>query len=93
MEKFFMLSNLCLFNNKSATYLHPTTGALSSLDLAFYNPTLYLITLGQYSWICVEATTTPQWMLNLSLKQLMTANVCGSLEQIGIHSKTFATVS
>jgi Endonuclease-reverse transcriptase len=41
MEK-FMMQNLCLLNNKSATYLHPGTGTLSSLDLAFCNPTLYL---------------------------------------------------
>jgi hypothetical protein len=38
MEKFLNQSNLCLLNNKSAT--------LSSLDLAFYEPTLYL----NYTW-------------------------------------------
>jgi Endonuclease-reverse transcriptase len=35
MEKFLMQSNLCLLNNKSATHLHPGTGMLSPLDLAF----------------------------------------------------------
>jgi hypothetical protein len=41
-----MHSNLCLLNNKSATCLHPGTGTLSSLDLAFCDPTLYL----NYTW-------------------------------------------
>jgi Endonuclease-reverse transcriptase len=39
MEKCLMQNNLCLLNNKSATYLHPETG---TLDLAFCDPTLYL---------------------------------------------------
>jgi Endonuclease-reverse transcriptase len=46
LEKFLMQSNLCLFNNKSATYLHPGTGTLSSLDLACCEPMLYL----NYTW-------------------------------------------
>jgi Endonuclease-reverse transcriptase len=46
MEKFFMQSNLCLLSNKSATCLHPGTGTLSSLDLAFCDPTLNL----NYTW-------------------------------------------
>jgi Endonuclease-reverse transcriptase len=46
MEKVLMQSNLCLLNKKSATYLHPGTGTLSSLDLAFCDPMLYL----NYTW-------------------------------------------
>jgi hypothetical protein len=46
MEKFLMQSSLCLLNNKSATYIHPGTGTLSSLDIAFCDPTLY----SNYTW-------------------------------------------
>ena len=46
IETFLVQSNLCLLNNKSATYLHPATGTLSSLDLAFCDPSLYL----NYTW-------------------------------------------
>jgi Endonuclease-reverse transcriptase len=46
VEKLLMQSNLCLLNSKSATYLHPGTGTLSSLDLAFCDSTLYL----NYTW-------------------------------------------
>jgi hypothetical protein len=42
MEKFLMQNSLCLLNNNSAPYLHPGTGTLSSLDLAFCDPSLYL---------------------------------------------------
>lgn len=46
VETFLIQSNLCLLNNKSATYLHPATGTLSSLDLAFCDSSLYL----NYTW-------------------------------------------
>jgi Endonuclease-reverse transcriptase len=46
VEKFVMQSNLCLLNNIYATYLHPGTGTLSSLDLSFCDPMLYL----NYTW-------------------------------------------
>ena len=46
METFLLQSNLCLLNNKCPTYLHPATGSLSSLDLAFCDPSLYM----NYAW-------------------------------------------
>lgn len=46
IETFLMQSNLCLLNGKQPTYLHPATGTLSSLDLAFCDPSLYL----NYKW-------------------------------------------
>jgi hypothetical protein len=41
----------------------------------------------------MEATTNLQWLLNLLLQQLMTANVGGSLALSGIYSETFAAAS
>jgi hypothetical protein len=46
IETFLLQSNLCLLNNKSPTYLHPATGSLSSLDLAFCDPSLFM----DYTW-------------------------------------------
>lgn len=46
IETFLMQNNLCLLNNKSITYLHPATGTLSSLDLAFCDPTIFM----DYMW-------------------------------------------
>ena len=37
---------LCLYNNKSPTYLHPATGTLTHLDLSICHPSLLL----DYSW-------------------------------------------
>jgi Endonuclease-reverse transcriptase len=46
LETLLLQSNLCLLNDKSPTYLHPETGSLSSLDLAFSDPSIVL----NYSW-------------------------------------------
>ena len=46
IETFLLQSNLCLLNNKTPTHLHPATGSLSSLDLAFCDPSLYF----DYIW-------------------------------------------
>jgi exonuclease III len=46
IEDFISSNNLCLMNNKKATYLHPATGHYSSLDLALCHPSVYL----DYSW-------------------------------------------
>ena len=35
-------NNLCLYNNKTPTYLHPATGTYTSLDLSICYPTLLL---------------------------------------------------
>jgi exonuclease III len=50
IENFLMQSNIRLLNKKSATYLHPGTGTLSSLDLAFCDPTFYL----NYAWSVLQ---------------------------------------
>jgi len=46
LETFLVQSNLCLLNDKSATYIHPATGAHSSLDISFCDPQLFL----DYNW-------------------------------------------
>ena len=42
IEDFIGRHNLCLFNDKSFTYLHPGTGHYSSLDLSLCSPSLFL---------------------------------------------------
>jgi hypothetical protein len=39
---FLLSSNMCIFNDQSATYIHPATGSCSSIDLAIGDPALYL---------------------------------------------------
>ena len=46
IEDFLQQSNMCLLNDKSATYLHPATGNYSSIDLSICDPGLFL----DYSW-------------------------------------------
>ena len=46
IENFINKNNLCLYNNKTPTYLHPTTGTYTSLDLSIFYPTL----LVDYEW-------------------------------------------
>lgn len=47
IENFINQNNLCLFNSKTPTYLHPATGTYSSLDLSICYPTLLL----DYEWV------------------------------------------
>ncbi len=42
IEEFIAKHDLCIFNDKSHTYLHPATGLYSSLDLTLCSPSLYL---------------------------------------------------
>ena len=42
IENFIHKNNLCLYNNKTPTYLHPATGTYTSLDLSICCPTLLL---------------------------------------------------
>jgi len=42
LEDFIDNHRLCLFNDKSKTYLHPATGSYSSLDLTLCDPSLLL---------------------------------------------------
>ena len=46
IENFINKNNLCLYNNKTPTYLHPATGNYTSLDLSICYPTLLL----DYEW-------------------------------------------
>ena len=46
IENFIDKNNLCLYNNKTPTYLHPATGTYTSLDLSICYPTLLL----DYKW-------------------------------------------
>ena len=50
IEDFMANHNLCLMNDKSHTYLHPATGTLSSLDLSFCHPSLFL----DFDWSVCE---------------------------------------
>ena len=42
IEDCLIQNDLCLFNDKSITYIHPATGRMSSLDLSMCSPSLYL---------------------------------------------------
>ena len=42
MEDFIARQDLCLFNDKSPTYLHPATGSFSSIDLSLCSPMLFM---------------------------------------------------
>jgi len=46
VTNFLLKTNLCLMNKKDSTYIHPATGSRSFIDLAIYNPALYL----DFSW-------------------------------------------
>ena len=46
IENFINRHDLCLFNDKSHTYLHPATGSYSSLDLSLCSPEV----LVDFSW-------------------------------------------
>ena len=39
-------NQLCMYNNKSNTYLHPATGTYSAIDLSICDPSLFL----NYNW-------------------------------------------
>ena len=46
MENIISDNNLCLFINKSKTYLHPANGAKISIDLIICSPDIFI----DYSW-------------------------------------------
>ena len=46
VENFILNNNLCLLNNKTPTYIHPASGASSSLDLTLCSPEIFL----DFSW-------------------------------------------
>ena len=78
IESLLNQHQLCMYNNKSYTYLHPATGTYSAIDLSICDPSLFL----DYNWkvhddtcgsdhfpILLENTTdelskkTPSWNL------------------------------
>ncbi|KAL5008969.1 hypothetical protein ScPMuIL_014550, partial [Solemya velum] len=42
IEDFISKHNLCLFNNKTSTYLHPASGSYTSIDLSICDPSVFL---------------------------------------------------
>ena len=46
LEDLFSEMDLCILNNGSSTYIHPTTGSTSALDLSICGPSLVL----DYEW-------------------------------------------
>lgn len=46
MEDFINRDNICLYNDKSYTYLHPSSGAYTAIDLTLCDPATYL----DYNW-------------------------------------------
>ena len=42
IEDFIGRHGLCLFNDKSPTYLHPATGSFSAIDLSLCSPTIFM---------------------------------------------------
>ena len=42
IENFISSNQLCLWNDKRPTYLHPATGSLTSIDLSICHPALFL---------------------------------------------------
>ncbi len=50
LENFINNNNLCLFNDDSHTYLHPGTGAKTSIDLTICSPNIFL----DFGWQVLE---------------------------------------
>ena len=46
IEKIINQKQLCLFNSKENTYLHPATGTLSAIDLTMCDPAIFM----DYNW-------------------------------------------
>ena len=42
IEDFINANNLCIFNDKRNTYLHPATGSYTAIDLSLCHPSIYL---------------------------------------------------
>ena len=79
IENFINKNNLCLYNNKTPTYLHPATGTYTSLDLSNgkYMMTFVVATIFRYFLI----TSRHSWKNRLPGGNL--------LKLIGHHSKLF----
>ena len=46
IEDFLSEENLCIFNDDTTTYLHPSSGSATAIDLFLCDPDLYL----DYTW-------------------------------------------
>ncbi|WP_144077945.1 hypothetical protein, partial [Solemya velum gill symbiont] len=68
-ENFITNNNLCLFNDKSPTFLHSGHGTFSSIDLSISNPSLFL----EFEW-SVENDLHGSDHFPLILKNTETAN-------------------
>ena len=42
IENLLQLTDLCLLNDKSPTYLHPGSGSFSAIDLSIVSPTIFM---------------------------------------------------
>ena len=42
LEKSINNNNLCILNNKSPTYLNPSTGSYSAIDITLFDPSSYV---------------------------------------------------
>ena len=52
VQNFILNNSLCLWNDKSPTYLHPGSGSFTSIDLSICHPSLFL----DYQWFPHETT-------------------------------------
>ena len=57
IESLLNQHQLCIYNNKSNTYLHAATGTYSTIDLSICDPSLFLDYNWKYMTIPVEVTT------------------------------------
>lgn len=59
IESFIDNNNLCLYNNKSPTYICPFSGSCTAIDLSLCDPPSSWILIGRFTMILAEATTSP----------------------------------
>ena len=62
IESLLNQHQLCMYNNKSNTYLHPATGTYSAIDLSICDPSLFL----DYNWKVYDDTCGSDHFLILS---------------------------
>ncbi len=87
IEDFISNNDLCIFNDKSFTYLHPATCSRSSLDLALCDPSTYL----DFSWrvgddLC-GSDHYPIFLQNTGLQSPIGCLGLSSRRQIGLHTR------
>ena len=61
IESLLNQHQLCMYNNKSNTYLHPTTGTYFAIDLSICDPSLFL----DYNWQVHDDTCGTDYLLIL----------------------------